>query len=56
MRPVDARMSLPNGHSSYLFEEFSQYFCVEQAFDRSLEAIERVGRDVLPEVRRRVAN
>jgi len=47
LRPVDARMSLPNGHSSYLFEEFSQYFCVEQAFDRSLQAIERVMRQSL---------
>jgi hypothetical protein len=47
LRPIDARMSLPEGHASYLFEEFSQYFCVEQAFDRSLEAIERVLRQSL---------
>lgn len=59
LRPVDVRMALPNGHASYLFEEFSQYFCVEQAFDRSLEAIERVlrqslSKDTLERINRRV--
>ena len=61
LRPVDARLSLPNGHASYLFEEFSQYFCVEQAFDRSLEAIERVMRqslskETLERINRRVGD
>lgn len=59
LRPVDARMALPEGHASYLFEEFSQYFCVEQAFDRSLEAIARVlrqslSKDTLERINRRV--
>lgn len=44
LRPVDARMQLPGGYASYLFEEFSQYFCVEQAFDHSVEAMSRVMR------------
>jgi hypothetical protein len=42
LRPLDARMSLPEGVASYLFEEFSQFFCVEQAFgtaNRSLETV-----------------
>lgn len=60
-RPIDARMSLPAGHASYLFEEFSQYFCVEQAFDRSIEAIERVMRqslskETLERINRRVGH
>ena len=33
LRPVDARMQLPPGYASYLFEEFSQCFCVEQRAD-----------------------
>lgn len=32
LRPVDARIGLPAGVHSYLFEEFSQYFSVDQAF------------------------
>src|SRR5208337_3995705 len=32
LRPVDARLSLSAGCPSYFFEEFSQYFCVDQAF------------------------
>lgn len=32
LRPLDARMQLPKGVYSYLLEEFSQLFCVEQAF------------------------
>ena len=47
LRPVDARMQLPPGYASYLFEEFSQCFCVEQAFDRSLDGIARVMRQTL---------
>ena len=42
LRPVDARMSLPEGIDSYFFEEFSQYFCVEQAFGRSREGVKFV--------------
>ena len=39
LRPLDARMALPEGIDSYYFEELSQFFCVEQAFGRSREAI-----------------
>ncbi|MCH2516406.1 MAG: ISKra4 family transposase [Dehalococcoidia bacterium] len=61
LRPVDARMELPPGHASYLFEEFSQYFCVEQAFDRSVEAIDRMMRqslskETLERINRRVGH
>lgn len=41
-RPVDARLQLPPGRASYLFEEFSQYFCVEQAFGKAADTIEMV--------------
>ena len=44
LRPLDARMSLPEGVASYLLEEFSQFFCVEQAFgtaNRSLQTVLR---------------
>lgn len=47
LRPIDARMQLPAGYASYLFEEFSQCFCVEQSFDRSLDGIARVMRQTL---------
>jgi hypothetical protein len=33
-------MCLPAGISSYLFEEFSQFFCVEQAFGLSRQALQ----------------
>ena len=42
LRPLDARMALPEGIDSYFFEEFSQYFCVEQAFGRSREGLKLV--------------
>jgi hypothetical protein len=32
LRPIDARMSLPEARWSYLLQEFSQLFCVDQAF------------------------
>ena len=41
-RPIDARLNLPAGKGSYLWEEFSQYFCVEQAFAQSAHAMETV--------------
>lgn len=44
LRPVDARLQLPESYASYLFEEFSQFFCVEQAYGQSREAIDRVFR------------
>ena len=39
LRPLEARMCLPAGINSYLFEEFSQFFCVEQAFGLSRRAL-----------------
>lgn len=41
-RPVDARMQLSDRRSSYRFEEFSQYFVVDQAFRQAAEGIELV--------------
>lgn len=32
LRPIDARLNLPEGKASYLLQEFSQLFCVEKAF------------------------
>ena len=40
LRPLDARMRLPAGINSYLFEEFSQFFCVEQAFGLSRQGLQ----------------
>lgn len=37
LRPIDARMSLPEGRWSYLLQEFSQLFCVDQAFGLAAE-------------------
>lgn len=42
LRPVDARLQLSDRQSSYLFEEFSQYFCVDQAFPQAAQGIEAV--------------
>ncbi len=60
LRPTDARMQLPVGVCSYLLEEFSQLFCVEQAFDLARGNIETVfGQsvpvDTLESVNRRMA-
>jgi hypothetical protein len=41
-RPVDARLSLPAGCCSYFFEEFSQYFCVDQAFGQASRGLATV--------------
>ena len=46
--PIDARLQLPPGRASYLFEEFSQYFCVEQAFGQSAGGIKTVLRQKVP--------
>jgi len=42
LRPVDARLSLPPGRCSYFFEEFSQYFCVDQAFGQAARGLAMV--------------
>jgi hypothetical protein len=60
LRPIDARMSLPEGEYSYLLEEYSQYFCIEQAFGKAQQGIEKVlGQNIpvdsLERISRRVA-
>lgn len=47
-RPIDARLHLPPGRASYLFEQFSQYFCVEQAFGQSAEGLHTILRQKAP--------
>lgn len=42
LRPIDARLNLPAGKASYLFEEFSQLFCVEKAFGVGARQFEKV--------------
>ncbi|MGA2254219.1 MAG: ISKra4 family transposase, partial [Thermoguttaceae bacterium] len=42
LRPVDARLSLSAGCPSYFFEEFSQYFCVDQAFGQASQGLATV--------------
>lgn len=42
LRPIDARLHLPAGKYSYLLEEFTQYFCVEQAFGQAADAFQTV--------------
>ena len=42
VRPIDTRINLPAGKCSYLFEEFSQYFCVEQAFGQAAASFHTV--------------
>jgi hypothetical protein len=32
LKPIDARINLPEGKASYLLQEFTQLFCVEKAF------------------------
>ena len=59
LRPVDARLSLPPGSCSYFFEEFSQYFCVDQAFGQASQGIATVLRqevsvDTLERINRRM--
>lgn len=48
LRPIDARLGLPEGKYSYLLDEFSQYFCIEQAFDQASTAFEKVFGQRLP--------
>ena len=42
LRPVNARLSLSAGCPSYFFEEFSQYFCVDQAFGQASQGLATV--------------
>jgi hypothetical protein len=59
LRPIDARLSLPSGRCSYFFEEFSQYFCVDQAFGQASQGLATVLRqeisvDTLERINRRM--
>lgn len=40
LRPIDAKIELAAGDFSYLFEEFSQHFCVDQAFRLAAEKMD----------------
>jgi hypothetical protein len=42
LRPIDARINLPEGKASYLLQEFSQLFCVEKAFAVGAQHFETV--------------
>jgi hypothetical protein len=57
LRPIDARINLPEGKASYLLQEFSQLFCVEKAFGvgaRQFEAVfrQKLSVDVLEGINR----
>jgi hypothetical protein len=59
LRPIDARLSLPPGRCSYFFQEFSQYFCVDQAFGQASQGLAMVLRqevsvDTLERINRRM--
>jgi hypothetical protein len=42
LRPISARLDLPGHQWSYLLQEFSQLFCVEQAFNQASRNLETV--------------
>jgi hypothetical protein len=42
LRPIDARLNLPDGPASYLLQEFSQLFCVEKAFGVGKSQLQKV--------------
>ena len=42
LRPIDARVGLPRRKESFLFQEFSQLFCVEKAFAVGARQFERI--------------
>jgi hypothetical protein len=57
LRPIDARINLPEGKASYLLQEFSQLFCVEKAFGvgaRQFETVfgQKLSVDVLEDINR----
>jgi hypothetical protein len=57
LRPIDARLNLPEGKGSYLLQEFSQLFCVEKAFGvgaRQFETVfgQKLSVDVLEDINR----
>jgi hypothetical protein len=57
LRPIDARINLPETKASYLLQEFTQLFCVEKAFAvgaKQFEAIfgQKISVDVLENINR----
>jgi hypothetical protein len=57
LRPIYARINLPEGKTSYLLQEFTQLCCVEKAFGvgaRQFEAVfhQRLSVDVLEDINR----
>lgn len=57
LRPIDARINLPEGKASYLLQEFTQLFCVEKAFGvgaRQFETVfaQKLSVDVLENINR----
>jgi len=42
LRPIDARINLPEGKASYLLQDFSQLLCVEKAFGVGAQQFKRV--------------
>jgi hypothetical protein len=42
LRPIAARLNLPRRKESYLFQEFTQLFCVEKAFGVGARQFERI--------------
>jgi hypothetical protein len=59
LRPIDARLNLPEGKASPLLEEFSQLFCVEKAFgvgSRQFATVfgQELSVDVLEDINRRM--
>jgi len=42
LRPISARLQLPENRWSFLLQEFSQMFCVDQAFNQSADNLETV--------------
>ena len=57
LRPIDARINLPDGPASYLLQEFTQLFCVEKAFGvgaKQFEAIfgQKLSVDTLEDINR----
>ena len=42
LRPISARMSLSERQWSFLLQEFSQVFCVDQAYEQSMKNLEMI--------------
>jgi hypothetical protein len=42
LRPIEARLNLPEHKASYLLQEFTQLFCIEKAFSVGAKHFERI--------------